>query len=238
MARELLFALTLGLATGACDEGYEGEATAPRGAPRVVGGKPAAGRGARLLAKDRFQTTELCGELFSPEDVAAASGLDVGAQEMTPRGKRGCAIGDGAPFLLDLTVYSPKDSVQAAASLFEMTTINMTQADIEAAMLGVEERSRERNPTKKVDRERVASIAANMPTASYVDVEGIGDRARMTTGSRELMAKEVRSCTLNVLVRNVVFSVAISTTEELGEEVLVGAAKKLASSIGRKIASM
>lgn len=200
-------------------------------------------RGPPVFANSRdlfgpdLRTEETCARLFRPEALAEASGLDIAnlPLKVSKRGRCGVAGQDG-DLQLELSIFRVKDTVQAARSMFEMRTQSMTHEEIASSMLAVEERAKDDDPSKMVDREATADLARAMPAPTYVEVSGIGDRARMTTTMIGPGSKTVY-CEIHVLVRNASFSV-VASAADLSKDETVDVAKKVAALVSRELARM
>lgn len=215
------------LATPGCDED-EGTSGVRR--------PPSFSRATELIPKERLQAPDICDELFAPADVAAASGMNPEGLKLKA-GKRGCSItGDGRSLAVDLTLFPAKKSMRSAESLFELTTKNTTRAEAEAAMVATSERAHQRSPSSGVDRKAIAEIVEAMPPPHYVEVAGIGRRARMSTTPIQ-DDSSATLCEVHVLVRNAIFTVSASA-EGLDEGATAAVAKSVAKTVEHKLSKM
>lgn len=241
----VLCALFAPVAVPGCDKGGDtknDDATVEKGPGSDSSSKNAEGEPASKkavpLKEERIRTKEICDELFAPKDVAETSGLDVAGLEMNAHMKGMCGIGSGSsPLRLALTITFVKEKLEDAEFHFDNMTKSKTEADIKADLVRIAEQAEERDPSHKVDLEAIAAMVAKTPAMNYVDVDGVGDRARMMTLAQKVGDKTETDCTIRVLVRNMSFSLTVSG-KSLSKEATIAAAKTLAASLGDKISKM
>ncbi len=187
-----------------------------------------------LLSKDRVKTKEICSEVFSLELAQKATGFDLSGHDFLAHGRGRCGIGSGkTAYRLSFSIMRVEKKAENVGFYFDNMTKNKNSDDLKKDMAKIAEVAEKMEPGVTTKAKPVTKHLSNMPTLTYSDVAGIGDRARMQTS----VYKGNTTYSMVVAFRGVIFSTVLDG-KSLDEAATQKANEKLAKAVANALKSL